>query len=202
MGRKANQDPILTRKKILEVAFMEIYQKGYQGVGVRDIATKAELTIGAFFHHFPTKTHVAHAIIQEIIRTGIMERWIQPLSAYKNPTQGVLKCFKKTFDTWPEEYMKLGCPLNNLTQEMSTVDEDIAEESRKVIEDWISETEKQMKRAKENGFLKKSANPREIAEFIVSIQEGTFAMGKTLRSRRVYDSNYNALKAFLDSQSA
>lgn len=201
MSKKPGQDPEMTRAKILEVAFFEIYRKGYQGVGVRDIAKKADLTIGAFFHHFPTKKHIAHAIIEEIIRNGIMDRWIRPLNAYKNPIQGILKCFKKTFETWPEEYMELGCPLNNLTQEMSTVDEEISERSRQVIMDWIHETEQHLKRAKSEGHIKKEASPRDMAEFIVTLQEGTFAMGKTLRNRRVYESNYTALKAYLDAMS-
>lgn len=201
MSKKPGQDPEKTRAKILEVAFMEIYRKGFQGVGVREIATKAELTIGAFFHHFPTKNHIAHAIIDEIIKTGIMDRWIRPLAAYKNPVQGILKCFKNTFDTWPDEYVQTGCPLNNLTQEMANIDDTISLHAREIILMWVAETEQHLKRAKSESYLKKEANTKEMAEFIVTLQEGTFAMGKTLRDRKVFDSNYLALKAYLNAMS-
>jgi TetR/AcrR family transcriptional repressor of nem operon len=194
-----SRDPVKTRAHILEVAFMEIYRRGFHAVGIREIAAKAGLTIGAFFHHFPTKNDVAYAIIDEIIHQGILERWIQPLSAYKNPVQGILKCFQKTFQTWPDEYVHLGCPLNNLTQEMSHVDASIRERTQAVLNDWIAGTEQALRQAQQDGYIKKSADPRKAAEFIVTLQEGTFAMGKALRDRRVFDSSYWSLKLYLDS---
>lgn len=193
------RDPEKTRAHILEVAFTEIYSRGFHAVGIREIAAKAGLTIGAFFHHFPTKNDVAFAIIDEIIHRGIMERWIQPLAAYKNPLHGILKCFKKTFEGWPDEYVKLGCPLNNLTQEMSHLDPAIQERTKAVLDDWIAGTEQHLQRAQREGFIKRGVNVHGAAEFIVTLQEGTFAMGKALRDRRVFDSNYRSLKIYLDS---
>ncbi len=99
MAKIKTRDPEKTRQHILNSAFLEIYRHGFNGVGVRELASKADVTIGAFFHHFPTKNHVAYAIIDEVVRVGILERWIQPLSAYKNPLQGILKCFKNTYIT-------------------------------------------------------------------------------------------------------
>jgi len=188
-----------TRAHILEVAFLEIYSRGFHAVGIREIAAKAELTIGAFFHHFPTKNDVAFAIVEEIIRPGILERWISPLATYKNPVEGILGCFKTTFEGWPDDYVKLGCPLNNLTQEMSHVDASIRERTQSVLNDWIDGTERYLKQAQQDGYVKKSADPRSAAEFIVTLQEGTFAMGKALSDRRVFDSNYRSLKIYLDS---
>ena len=196
---KRTRDPEATRAHILEVAFLEIYRKGFQGVSVRDIAAKADLTIGAFFHHFPTKNHVAHAIIEEIIRKRIMERWIEPLSAYKNPVQGILKCFKRTFETWPDEFVELGCPLNNLTQELTNIDPAIRAKTQAVLNQWIDETERHLKRAQDDGYLRKGANVRDAAEFIVTLQEGTFAIGKALSNRNVFHSLYRSLKIYLES---
>lgn len=196
---KKTRDSAKTRAHILEVAFMEIYGRGYHAVGVREIAEKAGLTIGAFFHHFPTKNDVVYAIIEEIIHRGILERWIEPLAAYDNPTEGILNCFKTTFDSWPDEYVRLGCPLNNLTQEMTPVDASIRKRTQSVLDDWIAGTERELRRAQKNGHLRKSVDPRSAAEFIVTLQEGTFAMGKALSNRRVFDSNYRSLKIFIDS---
>lgn len=195
------RDPERTRARILEVAFEEIYARGFQGVGVRDIAAKAGLTIGAFFHYFPTKSSVGYAIVDEVIQRGILARWIQPLAAYKNPLQGILKTFRKTFDEWPDENLGRGCPLNNLTQEMSGIDPVFRERTAAVIASWIDETEKHLKRAKQGGYLEASTNTRELAEFIVTLQEATFAMGKTLNDRRIYGSMFNALRGHLKALS-
>lgn len=202
MAKTKSRDPEKTRSHILNAAFLEIYRHGFNGVGVRELAKKADVTIGAFFHHFPTKNQVAYAIIDEIIHVGIMDRWIRPLAAYKNPLQGILKCFKSTFENWPDELVSLGCPLNNLTQELSASDESIKERTQVVLNDWIDKTAEHLKRARENGYLDKGVNIRELAEFIVAFQEGTFAMGKALNDRRIFESMYKNFKHHIDSVSA
>jgi AcrR family transcriptional regulator len=196
------RDPEKTRAQILNAAFLEIYRHGFNGVGVRDLAKKADVTIGAFFHYFPTKNHVAYAIIDEVIHAGIMDRWIKPLSAYKNPLQGMLKCFKTTFESWNGDLLSLGCPLNNLTQELSASDESIKEKTKYVLNEWIEKTREHLDRAKTEGYLKKNVNTRELAEFIVTFQEGTFAMGKALGDARIFDSMYANFKRHLDSVTA
>ncbi|WP_413288901.1 TetR/AcrR family transcriptional regulator [Bdellovibrio sp. HCB337] len=202
MPKTRTRNPEKTRAHILNAAFLEIYRRGYNGVGVRELASKAGVTIGAFFHYFPTKNHVAHAIIEEIIRTGIQDRWIKPLAAYKNPLQGILKCFKNTFENWPDELVALGCPLNNLTQELSASDETIKAATQAVLTEWIKNTKLHLKRAQEDGYLLKNVDTQELAEFIVTFQEGTFAMGKAMNDRRIFDSMYKNFKRHIDSVSA
>jgi AcrR family transcriptional regulator len=170
-------------------------------VGVRELAAKSGVTIGAFFHYFPTKNHVAYAIIDEIVHAGILDRWIRPLSAYKNPLQGILKCFKNTFENWPDDFVSQGCPLNNLTQEMSSSDESIQVRTKAVLSDWIDKTEDHLKRAREGGYLRDDINIRELAEFIVTFQEGTFAMGKAMGDRKIFDSMYKNFKRHIDAVS-
>ena len=201
MAKTRTRDPEKTRAHILNAAFLEIYRRGFNGVGVRELASKADVTIGAFFHHFPTKNDVAYAIVDEIIRTGIMERWITPLAAYKNPLQGILKCFKNTFENWPDDLVSLGCPLNNLTQELSASDAAMKAKTQGVLTDWIQNTKVHLQRAKDQGYLRKNVNVQELAEFIVTFQEGTFAMGKALNDRKIFDSMYKSFKLHIDSVS-
>lgn len=202
MAKARTRDPEKTRAHILNAGFMEIYRHGYNGVGVRDLAKKADVTIGAFFYYFPTKSHLAYAIIDEIVHTGIMDRWIKPLAAYKNPLQGILKCFKTTFDNWPDDLVSLGCPLNNLTQELSASgDASIKARAKAVLNDWIAKTREHLKRAQQDGYLDKKVDTQELAEFIVTFQEGTFAMGKALNDRKIFDSMYKSFKRHIDSVS-
>lgn len=199
MARTKVRDPEKTRAQILDAAFLQIYHHGVNGVGVRELASKADVTIGAFFHYFPTKNHVVYAIIDEIIHAGIIDRWIKPLAAAKNPLQGILKCFKNTFENWPDELVALGCPLNNLTQELS--DQQIQDKTKAVLRDWIEKTRIHLKRAQDEGYLREDVDTQELAEFIVTFQEGTFAMGKAMNDRRIFDSMAKNLKRHLDSVS-
>lgn len=194
-------DPEKTRKQILDVAFREIYRKGFQGVSINDIVSKTDVTKGAFFHYFPTKNDLAYAIADEILGEMILERWIRPLAAYQNPIQGIITRFKKIIEYTPDDSIKFGCPLNNLTQEMSAVDPVFREKLLVVMKLWINETEKYLKIAQERGYLSKKASPREVAEFVVMVEEGSFGMVKNLRDKKVYWSLFNSLKQYLDSLS-
>ena len=195
------RDPEKTRSTILNAAFDEIYRRGFQGCSVNDIVDKTGLTKGAFFHYFSTKNDLGYAIVDEVLTEMVLDRWIRPLVAYKNPVQGIVSRFKKLIETTPDEHVGLGCPLNNLTQEMSSVDPVFREKLQTVMELWISETEKYLRKAQADGYLSPDVNPRHVAEFVVMVEEGTYAMVKNLRDKKLYWSLYDSLKQYLESVS-
>ena len=200
-GESLQHDPEKTRKQILDVAFQEIYHRGFQGVSINEIVAKTDVTKGAFFHYFPTKNDLAYAIVDEMLREMIFERWIRPLAAYQNPVQGIITRFKKIVENTPDNSIQYGCPLNNLTQEMSAVDPVFREKLLAVMNLWITETEKYLKLAQERGYLSRKVSAREVAEFVVMVEEGSFAMVKNLRDKQVYWSIFNSLKHYLESLS-
>ncbi len=193
------RDPEKTRASILGAAFEEIYHRGFHDASVNDIVARTSLTKGAFFHYFSTKNDLGYAIADEVLREMVLDRWIRPLAAYKNPVQGIISRFRKIIESTPDEHIALGCPLNNLTQEMSSVDPVFREKLLAVIQLWISETEKYLKKAQAEGYLSQDVNPRQVAEFVVMVEEGAFAMVKNLRDKKVYWSLYDSLKRYLES---
>jgi TetR/AcrR family transcriptional repressor of nem operon len=199
-GGKRSRDPERTRAHILEVASREIYERGFQGVSIDQIIKKTNVTKGAFFHYFSTKSDLGYAIVDEILREMVLDRWIRPLAAYKNPVQGILKRFKILTDAMSDENLVRGCPLNNLTQEMSSVDPLFREKLKAVMTLWIDETEKYLKKAQISGYLKKTVNTRQLAEFIVATQEGSFGMVKSMADRKIYNSLYDSLRDYLLSK--
>jgi TetR/AcrR family transcriptional regulator, transcriptional repressor for nem operon len=193
------RDPERTRAVILEAAFNEIYEHGFQATSINEIVAKANMTKGAFFSHFHSKYELGYALVDEVLKEITLERWIRPVAAYKNPVQGIVTRFKKIIESTPEENIALGCPLNNLTQEMSSVDQVFKDKLQAVMLLWIDETEKYLRKAQAEGYLKKNVNPRQVAEFIVMVEEGSFAMVKNLRDKKVYWALYESLKQYLES---
>lgn len=45
----------LSKKNILDAAVKLALQKGFEGTSIRDICREAKLSIGAFYHHYPSK---------------------------------------------------------------------------------------------------------------------------------------------------
>ncbi len=183
----------------MEAASEEILHRGFQGTSVDEIVAKTSVTKGAFFHYFPTKNALGYAIVDESLKESTLRRWITPLAAYKNPVQGIITRFRKIIESTPDEEMAFGCPLNNLTQEMSSVDPVFREKLLAVMMLWVNETERYLRQALADGYLKPHVNPRQVAEFVVMVEEGSFGMVKNFRDRRVLWSSYHSLKQYLES---
>ncbi len=133
-----------SRKEILDAAFMEIFNKGFQGVSVDDTVAKTKLTKGAFYHQFPTKLDLGYALVDEVIRPMIIDRWIRPLDAYENPFDGILFQMKVLIGDGDLAHLKLGCPLNNLVQEMSPIDQGFHKRLKYALNLWVDEMERQL----------------------------------------------------------
>lgn len=194
---KRTRNPEKTRAHILEVAFREIYHYGFQGVSIDQIIKQTQVTKGAFFHHFPSKYALGYALVDEVLREMILDRWIRPLAAYKNPLQGILRRFKILYGAMREEDLVRGCPLNNLAQEMSSGDAIFREKIRAVMTLWIDETERFLKKAQELGHLKENVDTRQLAVFIVMFEEGAFGLVKSLGDRKIFDTLYLSFRNHL-----
>ncbi|MFN8370917.1 MAG: TetR/AcrR family transcriptional regulator [Bacteriovoracaceae bacterium] len=185
-----------TRKEILDAAFMLVFTNGFQGVSVDDIVKKTKHTKGAFYHQFPTKLDLGYALVDEVIKPMIIERWIQPLENFENPLEGILVQMKTLIGESDPQYLKLGCPLNNLVQEMSPIDKGFQQRLQNALNLWISEMDKQLKRAKKSGFLKAEVDTKELAFFVVMAHEGFYGMLKGLGDAKAFSALYNTLNDY------
>jgi TetR/AcrR family transcriptional repressor of nem operon len=196
---KKSRDPERTRSHILRAAFGAIYQHGFRATSINDIVAKTKVTKGAFFHYFPTKNDLGYALADEVLRDMMLDRWVRPLAAYRNPVQGMINRYRKLMEETSDEELALGCPLNNLTQEMSSVDPEFRDKLRAVLRAWIDATEEHLRRAQIEGYLKPEVDVKMVAEFVVMLEEGSGAIVKNLRDRKVYWSFYQGFRQFLES---
>lgn len=195
---KTMRNPAETRRSILEVSFNEVYTHGFKGTSTNTIISKLDMTRGAFFHHFPTKDDLGFALIDEVLRDMIIDRWIRPVEAYQDPVAGILKNFSKLIDEHMDKHILCGCPLNNLVQEMADRPE-FQKRIQAIMELWIEETQSLLTKTKKSGHLNKSVNTRQLAEFIVACQEASFSMGKALNDRAAMHSIHKSLKTYIDA---
>ena len=169
-----------SRKEILDTAFLEVYNRGFQGVSVDDIVAKTSLTKGAFYHHFPTKLDLGYALVEEVLKSLIIERWITPLSAYDNPLDGIVRQMKLLIGNADPSVLRTGCPLNNLVQEMAPIDKGFQVRLQSALNLWIDELELHLKRGQRACFVRRDVDTRQAAHFIVLLHEGTYGLLKGL----------------------
>lgn len=189
-----------TRAHILDVAFNEILIHGYKGISIDQIVAKTGLTKGSFYYHFSTKEALGYALIDEVLRNLILKRWILPLEEFRDPLQGILDTFTLRMDEASEAELALGCPLNNLIQEMSTFNETFREKLGDTIEFWIIETQRHLKKAKKLGLLKTDTHTRKLATLIVGLHEVAYGFSKVTTERKSYRIFHSCLKDYIDQQ--
>src|SRR5262245_7595813 len=85
------RNPDLTRENLLQAAFREIYRNGFRAADVDAILAQAHVTKGALYHHFDSKAALGLAVIDEVIRNWILDRWLRPLEKAEDPIRGILE---------------------------------------------------------------------------------------------------------------
>src|SRR5260370_3734698 len=118
------RSPENTRQRILDAAFDEFYKNGFQGGSLNRIVNEAGTTKGAVFHHFKSKKDLGSAVVREVIHPRFKQQWSDPLANSTDPITDLKRIFrqgaKREIATGGLVH---GCPLNNLAQEMSPLDE-------------------------------------------------------------------------------
>ena len=195
--RRTTRNLQQSRKEILDVAFMEVFRHGFQGVSVDDIVKKTSLTKGAFYHHFPTKLDLGYALVDDVVKPMIIERWITPLSRYPNPLQGIAEQMETLIGGMDPSLMILGCPLNNLVQEMAPVDMGFRKRLQAALVLWIAELEVHLQRGKKLGFIKKDVNTSQVAHFVVMTHEGMYGLLKGLNDPGLFEVLFASFRNYL-----
>lgn len=191
--------PDITRHQLLEAAFAEIHQHGFQAASIAQILADTELTKGALYHHFPDKKTLGLAVIEEMIRPRLAAMMFDPLAETRQPLaamQVLLRAKAAENDPW---VVALGCPLNNLMQEMSPLDETFRLHLNGLFQDWVSVVKEALARGKESGEVNQEIDAAETAFFIVSALEGCIGMSKNTQSVDAYRGCLKQLGRYLDT---
>ncbi len=193
------RNPENTRMKILAAAFKEMHRHGYQGMRVDQVLKNTDLKKGALYHHFSSKQALGYAVLDELIAKRIEKLWIEPLESLSDPLVGIHVLFQGVGNTWSDEFFTLGCPLNNLAQEMSPIDEGFREKIQEFFLRWRDALSGALKKGQEKGVVDKSISTDDSAMFILSVIEGGLGMTKNQQDKSIYYSCCRELKRYLES---
>lgn len=175
---KRKRQPVVTRRRILEVAGGEFAKNGYAASGLGGIVEAAGLTKGALFHHFSDKRALGLAWVSEMVMTGMREAWVEPmaglgsLDALKGFCRGSLVAMNAKDDL---------AGLVLMAAEMGAVDEVVAAALEEVFEVWRRGVAELLERGKDAGWIHRSIQPAIEAPFLVSMFCG-FSVGMRLPS--------------------
>lgn len=192
--------PDATRQNILAAAFEEVYRHGFQAASLDTIVERAGVTKGALYHHFADKSALGRAVVDEVIRPPVLEAYLGRLTdAGADPLTALIQVVRRRADDFETLGVDLGCPLNNLAQEMSPLDETLRRRISAALEAWTEGFVQALAKGQAQGHVRPELNARQVAGFMVAAIEGAFGMAKNARSPALLRANLNQLADFLET---
>ena len=192
------KQPDITRDKILDAAFQEIHKHGFQAASLSNILDRTGLTKGALYHHFPDKDRLGHAVIEEVVYEGLDAMVFTPLRESDDPLETLREIIRRKAEKATPETVKLGCPLNNLMQEMSPLDAQFKRRLNDLLVAWQQAVHAALRRAQKEGRLRKDVDGHAAALFIVAAWEGCEGVSKNLQSVQEYRLCLKQLDSYID----
>ncbi|WP_298853009.1 TetR/AcrR family transcriptional regulator [uncultured Ruegeria sp.] len=156
------------RNQILEAAVMCFLERGYHQTGVRDIATRAGVSLGNLYNHFRGK----HDVLVEIamLERREMEPFLKILNS-NTPAPKVLKKFIRAYAKY------LAAPENViLTLEISSEAVRQPDIARLFVENRSSLTdalETVVRRGITDGDLRAVPDPLQASQLVIEVLEGS-----------------------------
>lgn len=172
----------LTREKILMAAFEEIHHRGFQAASLSNILKNTGITKGALYHHFKNKNELGYAVVDEIIYQTILKNWIEPLNGSDDPISTLQQILIESGEQMTEVDVRQGCPLNNLSLEMSPIDENFRKRITTVYGAWQEAIEKACERGMTAGNMRKDADSKQLSLLFVATLEGCMGFAKSTQS--------------------
>jgi AcrR family transcriptional regulator len=193
MSKAAN-----TRLTILHKAFELIYTKGYQTTSVDEIIATTQVTKGAFYYHFKNKDEMGVAIIEEILKPTMQEHFIKPTEVSQNPIEDFYNMISYLLLEDPFLQVKYGCPVGNLTQEMTPWNTKFSEALTELVNLWKTTIINSIEKGKESGLIRKDVIGEQVAFFILSGYWGIRNFGKLQNDNSVYLVYLEELRKYLN----
>ena len=177
------RDPERTRERLLQAAFREVYRSGFQSASLDAVLATAGVTKGALYYHFGSKEALGYAIVEEIIAPDLRRKWLGPLQRTSDPIDTLIGIVQAE-SVRPED-VRGGCPLNNLAQEMSPLDEGFRKRLKMVFHEWQESIATALRTGQSHGKVRRDVNPTEAAGFLIAMVEGYVSLAKNAQDAKV-----------------
>lgn len=193
----AKRQPDQTRQELLDAAFNEIHRNGFRSASLDAILSETQVTKGALYHHFRNKNELGYAVVDEVIRPFVEANW-KPVLDQPDMIGAAVQLCRELTEQRNGMALTLGCPFNNLINEMSPVDEGFRQRLSTILEDWRIGIAEAFRAGQRKGQVRQDVTPEAVAAFIISSIEGCVGMAKASQSREFLEAGFNGLIDYLE----
>ncbi len=170
-----------TRQKLIDAAFDEIYSSGYQGASLANILKVAGVHKGSMYHFFKNKKEMALVSMYETIHNQSTKMYTAILELQGGYLDALMSALK---DTTLRDF-KRGCPVANVIQEMSNIDEDFNSLMRLIYMEFRENFKKVLDKSLQAKEIKE-CNTAKIALYMTAVLDGAILAAKATGEKQDY----------------
>ncbi len=194
--KQRKKQPAQTRQAILDAADAEFSVLGYCASGIGGIVSRAELTKGALFHHFPDKRALAVAWVDERLGAGIDGDWVAPLAGATSLEALRDLCRQRCKELRAGDATSA---LVAVAAETAARDESLADALEGVFSAWRAALAGFFERGKAAGWIYPAIDPEAEAVMFVSAFAGFSVSAKTTRNPQARQLFLTAFESYLET---
>lgn len=194
--KQRKKQPAQTRQAIFEAVSVEFGARGYSGSGLGAIVTRAGLTKGALFHHFPDKRALAAAWIEHALSAEVEASWIAPLDAVSSLDGLKNFCRSRCLELRPGDAVS---SLVLLAAETAVADPVLGGALEAIFAAWRDAISALLERGKTEGWIHRSIQAAVEAAFLVSVFSGFTVTAKCRPDENTRRTCAAALEGYLET---
>jgi TetR/AcrR family transcriptional repressor of nem operon len=191
------RDPKRTRGRLLRAAFQEMHRSGFRNADLDTILARAGVTKGALYYHFDNKEALGYAVVDEVMASDLHQKWVQPLRNAKSPIDVLVRIVQS--ESLKREDIQRSCPLLNLSQEMSGIDEGFRRRTARLFRDWHDAIAEALREGQKRGMVRSDVNANETATFLIAAYEGYVVLAKNSQDPRTMQSGQRRVSGQIES---
>ena len=186
-----------TKARLLDAAQALMLEKGFTATTVDEICEAAKLTKGSFFHYFESKDQLGKELLERFcasgqqLHQGFCGKETDPLKRVYAYVDGAMKLAA-------DPVMGKGCLLGLFAQELADTNPAIREVCCEGFKVWATHFGKELARAKARYAPRAAFDPKELAEHLIAIMEGSMILGKARGNMKVMAQNLRHFRAYLE----
>lgn len=174
-----------------------MFEKGYNGTGVKDLADAAGIPKGSLYNYFKNKEDYAKEAVLYYYKEMSKEKFEVLSDKNLKPLDRIKKFYSdmiKEFDCGVN--CKLGCFVGNLTQEMGGISDLLGSVVFEIHGEIVDKLENCLKEAVRDGSLS-YVETSSLAEFITNSWQGTLIRIKAGEDKKALEDFYKILEEVL-----
>ncbi len=193
---------LATRESITRATAGLFALKGYHDTTLEEVRRAAEVTTGAFFHHFASKEDLGFAVLD-----GHMEKRRQELDRLEQDmpvprSDAPLALVFRRLDAIAKmvssrAHRKGGCIIGNLSTSLSDTHEAFRQRLASCFDEMAMEFLPHLDAAVKRHGPRRRVDTKALARYIVAVIEGSIMLARTQRDIQGMAGNFENLKVYL-----